>query len=78
MVEFSIISRWTCGGFGIVYLLIPTQFTATLSEDSMFTTSFEVEQGFPAEEMDANSVFRNNRTVLICFFDDFAESKELQ
>ena len=64
-------NRWwgsplVAGGLAValvLFVLIPTQFTATVSEDSMFTTSFEAEQALPAEEMDANIVSKN-KTVL--------------
>ena len=37
----------------VLFILIPTQFKSTVSEDSMFATSFEVEDPLPAEEMAA-------------------------
>ena len=37
----------------VLFILIPTQFKSTVSEDSMFATSFEVEEPLPAEDVAA-------------------------
>ena len=40
----------------VLFILIPTKFKSTVSEDSMFVMSVEIEEELPAEDMDANIV----------------------
>ncbi len=46
----------------VLFILIPTQFKSTVSDDSIFATSFEMEEPVPAAEVDANVVSKQSKS----------------